>query len=74
METFVVRVWRPGIVPEESGGPDHEPGQNVIRGVLEHPMSGRTQPFDSGAHLLEMIAAWRSSEIAEPAGTPPSDG
>ena len=47
METFVVRMW----VPAEA-----EPGQDALRGVVEHVASGRKLAFEGGRELLAFLA------------------
>ena len=50
METFVVRVWRPGA--DEVGEP-----AAPLTGVVEHIGTGRSNPFHGEQQLAEVIAA-----------------
>jgi hypothetical protein len=73
METFVVRVWRPGGEVAGSAPATGTSGHDVLRGVVEHPTSGNFRPFDSGVHLIEIIAQWRHEEIVEPTRSAPRE-
>jgi hypothetical protein len=52
METFVVRLWTPA--PELDGAAE-EP--LLLRGLLDHSVSGRSTPFESDRELLRLLRA-----------------
>jgi hypothetical protein len=45
METIVIRLWVPAQGDDAS----------ALRGVLEHPASGNSQPFTDRAELLRLL-------------------
>ena len=47
METYVVRVWVPA--------PDEPEGSAGLRGEVEHPRTGRRQPFTSVDDLADAL-------------------
>jgi hypothetical protein len=59
METIVIRLWVPA------------PGDDAsaLSGVLEHPASGKSQPFTDRAELLRLLEErTRASSAAYRAG------
>jgi hypothetical protein len=51
METLVIRLWVPAPGEEPAAGEN----ASVLRGVLEHPASGSSQPFTDRAELLRLL-------------------
>jgi hypothetical protein len=49
MQTFVVRVWTPASAPPTAG--DRE----VLRGVVEHPVTGDNETFATEDELLAFL-------------------
>jgi hypothetical protein len=49
VETFVVRVW----TPAPKGAPETDSGP--LRGVVEHPSTGRQETFTADEELLAFL-------------------
>lgn len=56
METFVLRVWV-AAEPEAAG---------ALRGLVDHPRTGRNASFAGGAALVEAIELFLAPPPAEP--------
>jgi hypothetical protein len=51
METFVVRVWVPGVPPKT------ECATEALQGVVEHAATKTSTPFHDSTELVAFIAA-----------------
>jgi hypothetical protein len=49
MQTFVVRIWTPGSSSAAANG------QEPLRGVVEHPVTGDNQTFATQDELLAFL-------------------
>jgi hypothetical protein len=49
MQTFVVRIWTPASTPAAASG------QEVLRGVVEHPVTGGNETFATEDELLAFL-------------------
>ena len=56
METYVVRTWTPGV--------DEPPGQEPLRGTVQHVASGNEVPFIGARALLEFFAAEHHDRVS----------
>ncbi len=62
MDTFVVRVWRPGAGGADAAG--LQPSPHHLRGVLRHIGSHSDIVFEGPEELVALL----SSELREPTG------
>ncbi len=62
MDTFVVRVWRPGVGGADAAG--LQPSPHRLRGVLRHIGSRSDIVFEGPEELVALL----SSELSEPTG------
>lgn len=64
METFVLRVWVAG-EPEAA---------SALRGLVDHPRTGRSASFAGGAGLIEAIELFLEPIEAEPVPASAAEG